>query len=600
MDGHLPVYPSRASRRALRRRATLPDATPGDRSLFRVSPVAIAAVVGLGLAQGACLLAFILLLSHVVELLEPTSVGFAAERQYRDSLMACAVLAALGVALGILRAVEFTVTEKAGYEVVRRLRMEMYAHLQRMLPAHLLHRARGGLLLRLTGDLSMLRMWLSRGQLQGSSAAITLTAGLAGAFVLDRPMACALLAVLGVGAIASLHSGRAMRTATRTMRRRRSLVIGNIAEQINALAVTQVAGRAAGEFARLSRQNDSLNRALGRVAALRGRLRGLATGTSMVATAAVVAVGVVEARGGAVLPTTVLLEVLIARFLTRSVRTLGLMHDYWHRGLVSRQKILDFLASSSRGVEASLLPPLRVRRGEIRFDGVTVPGALQELTAVAGPRTIVAIAGGAGSGASAVLDVVARLVDPTAGTVTVDDQVLSDTDPASVGRVVGMVGPDLPLLRGTVTRNLKYAAREASAQEVQRVAFGLGLPQTLGRLGDSGVGEWLVEGGHNISPADRQLIALGRALMGSPPILLLDRPLEGLDPASRTLARAMLLRHRGTVLWCTDEPDDLAEADLIWVMEHGRLVEVKASSTYRAELWTSRTHQEQRWPAPTT
>jgi ABC-type multidrug transport system fused ATPase/permease subunit len=131
------------------------------------------------------------------------------------------------------------------------------------------------------------------------------------------------------------------------------------------------------------------------------------------------------------------------------------------------------------------------------------------------------------------------------------------------------------------------------------VAFGLGLPEALGRLGDSGVGEWLVEGGHNISPADRQLIALGRALMGSPPILLLDRPLDGLDPASRTLARAMLLRHRGTVLWCTDEPDDLAEADLIWVMERGRLVEVKASSTYRAELWTSRNHQETRWPATT-
>jgi ABC-type multidrug transport system fused ATPase/permease subunit len=599
VDGHLPAHPTRASRRDLRARIAVPDAGPEDRSLFRVSRAAVAAVICLGVAQGACLLAFILLLSHVVEVLEPTGVGFAAERQYRDSLVACAVLAALGVVLGVLRAIEFTVTEKAGYEVVRRLRMEMYAHLQRMLPAHLLHRARGGLLLRLTGDLSMLRMWLSRGQLQGSSAAITLVAGLTGAFLLDWPMACALLAVLCVGATASLHSGRAMRTATRTMRRRRSLVIGNIAEQINALAVTQVAGRAAGEFARLSRQNDSLNRALGRVAALRGRLRGLATGTSMVATAAVVAVGVVEARGGAVLPTTVLLEVLIARFLTRSVRTLGLMHDYWHRGLVSRQKILDFLASSSRSIEDSLLPPLKVRRGEIRFEGVTVPGSLRELTAVAGPRTIVAITGGAGSGASAVLDLVARLVDPTTGTVTVDDQVLADTDPASVGRVVGMVGPDLPLLRGTIARNLRYSARDATPEEVQRVAFGLGLPEALGRLGDSGVREWLVEGGHNISPADRQLIALGRALMGSPPILLLDRPLDGLDPASRTLARAMLLRHRGTVLWCTDEPDDLAEADLIWVMERGRLVEVKASSTYRAELWTSRNHQETRWPATT-
>jgi ATP-binding cassette subfamily B protein len=567
---------------------------------FRVSRVARIIVLALGLGQGACLLAFILLLSRIVEVLEPTGVGFAAERQYRNSLVGCLVLAALGVALGVMRAIEFSVTERAGYEVVRRLRMDMYGHLQRMLPAHLLHRARGGLLLRLTGDLSMLRMWLSRGQLQGSSAAIVLAAGLTGAFVLDPAMACALVGVLCLGAGVSLYSGQTMRSATRTMRRRRSLVIGNISEQINALAVTQVSGRAGGEYARLSRQNDSLNRALVRVARLRGRLRGIATGTSMLASVAVVATGVVEARRGVVLPSTVLLEVLIARFLTRPVRSLGLMHDYWHRGLVSRQKINEFLASSSRVIEAELLVPLKVRRGHILFDDVTVNGALRGFSAEASPGTVVAITGGAGSGATAVLDVVARLVDPDSGSVTIDQQDLVATDPSSIGHAVGMVSPDLPLMRGTVRRNLTYGARAAPAAEVQRVAFGLGLHRALPRIGGSGVAEWLVEGGQNVLFADRQLIALGRALMGNPPILLLDRPFEGLDPASRISARAMVLRHRGTVLWCTDEPDDLAEADLIWVMDQGRCVEVKPSSTYREELWTSRTSQGSRWPATST
>lgn len=570
-----------------------------DDALFTVPRAAIVTVLLLGLAQGTCLLAFILLLSRIVNMLEPTGVGFAAEHQYQQTLVACLVLAGLGAALGVLRAIEFTVTEKAGYEVVRRLRMDMYAHLQRMLPAHLLHRARGGLLLRLTGDLSMLRMWLSRGQLQGSSAAITLAAGLTGAFVLDRTMACALVAVLCLGAAISVSSGRSMRAVTRTMRRRRSLVIGNITEQLNALSVTQVAGRTGGEYARLSRQNDSLNRALGRVAALRGRLRGVATGTGMLATAAVVTTGVVEARRGGVLPSTVLLEVLIARFLTRPVRTLGLMHDYWHRGTVSRQKILDFLASSSRQEQAELHPPLRVRRGQVTFTDVTVQGALTGFSAVAESGTVVAITGGAGSGATAVLDLVARRADPDRGSVTIDEQDLSLTHPGSIGSGVGMVSPDLPLMRGTVTRNLTYAARTASPQEVQRVAFGLGIDQVVSRLGGAGVGEWLVEGGHNMASADRQLIALGRALMGNPPILLLDRPFDGMDPASRVLARAMVLRHRGTVLWCTDEPDDLAEADVIWVLDSGQRIEVKSGSSYREEVWSNGLPQESRWPART-
>ena len=586
---------SRVSRRDRTVVAT-PDPRP-THALLRVPRVAIATVLLLGLGQGACLLAFILLLSHIVTMLEPTGVGFAAERQYQETLVACLILAGLGAALGVLRAVEFTVTEKAGYEVVRRLRMHMYAHLQRMLPAHLLHRARGGLLLRLTGDLSMLRMWLSRGQLQGSSASITLAAGLTGAFIVDRAMACALVAVLSLGAAVSLSGGHSMRSVTRTMRRRRSLVIGNISEQLNALAVTQVAGRTSGEYARLSRQNDSLNRALGRVAALRGRLRGVATGTSLLATVAVVTTGVVEARNGVVLPSTVLLEVFIARFVTRSVRTLGLMHDYWHRGIVSRQKILDFLSSSSREAEAERCPPLRVRRGQITFTDVTVADALHGFSAVAEPRTVVAITGGAGSGATAVLDLVARRVDPDQGTVTIDEQDLTLTQPSSIGRGVGMVSPDLPLMRGTVTRNLTYAARTATPQEVQRVSFGLGIDRVLDRVGGSGVGEWVVEGGQNLASADRQLITLGRALMGNPPILLLDRPFEGLDPASRALARAMVLRHRGTVLWCTDQPDDLAEADAIWVMDRGRCVEVTSGSSYREAASLSGIHQESRWPA---
>jgi ATP-binding cassette subfamily B protein len=466
-----------------------------------------------------------------------------------------------------------------------------------MMPEHLLHRARGGLLLRLTGDLSMVRMWLSRGQLQGASAAIVLAAGLAGAFLLDWVMASALVASLSVGAVLSLANGRAMRSATRTMRRRRSLVIGNIDEQINALAVTQVAGRIAGERARLSRQNDSLNRSLKRVAGLRGRLRGLSTGTSMVATSAVVATGVVRARTGAVLPETVLLEVLVARFLTRPVRTLGLMHDYWHRGLVSRQKILDFLASSGRAEEEEQLPPLRVRRGRVTFEHVSVPGLLDDFSAVAEPGTVVAITGGPGSGGPALLRLLARMLEPEEGRVLVDDQELSQTRPSSIGRHVGMASPDLPLMRGTVSRNLTYGAREARPDEVQRVVLGLGLDRSLGRLGPAGVREWLVEGGQNVTFGDRQLVALGRALMGAPRIVLLDNPLSGMGPQTRLDARAMILRHRGTVLWCTDDPEDLVEADVVWTLSQDKGVEVVSGAEYRKSRWLDRTTEELRWPA---
>lgn len=554
-------------------------------------------VVGLlGLVQGAALAAFVVLTRRVIEALTPTGVGDAAVLAYRGGLRDCAILAAVGVVIGIARTLEFTRAERAGYEVVRRLRMDMYGHLQRMRPEHLRHRARGGLLLRLTGDLSMLRMWLSRGLLEGISAAIVLTVGLGVVFWLDLWMGLAVVCVLALGAAMSLGFGRSMREATRTMRRRRSLLMGNIDEQINTVRVSQVSGRTAGEYARLSRQNDSLTRALCRVAALRGQLRGLAAGASLVSVAAVLAVGVVEVRRGTTTVGAVIACALLARYLARPVRTLGLAHDYWHRGLVSRQKVLDFLVSSSRHPAEDELDPLAVRGGRVEFVDVTVPGALRGFSAVADRGELIAITGPSGSGKSTLLGILARLVEPASGEVVVDGQRLADTAPSSVGSMVGVASPDLPLLRGTLRRNLTYAARRAPAGEVQRVVKSLGLDESLARHGHRGLSDWVTEGGANLTVGDRQLVSVARAMMGTPRILLLDEPMAGLDVRSRSLVREAVLRHRGTVLMVTQDPDALSLADSVWILSPDEPAKILTGEEYREQLWRTRSARNPRWP----
>lgn len=424
----------------------------------------------------------------MLEALIPYDVAAAADLQFHGALRDTGLLLVLAVVLGVTRSLEFAIAEKAGYVVVRRLRMAMYAHLTQMAPAQLRHRARGGLLLRLTGDdLSMLRMWLSRGLLQGSVALIKLAAALGTTIWFDRWIGVALLSVLSLTAALSIAYGKAMRRATRSMRRRRSLVIGNIDEQINSLAVVQTSGRVAGEYARLSRQNDALTRALCEVAELRGRLRGISTFGAHAATAAVLAVGLIEVRRGAATAATVIACALVGRLVGRPVRTLGLANDYWHRGQVSRGKVVDFLNSSSRP-DAPDAPALRVRRGELEFDRVTIPGALQDFTAHAPAGTIVALTGPSGSGKSTVLALASRLVEPHAGAVRIDGQDLRDVTWHSLGRSIGIVSPELPLLRGTVKRNMTYRAGAAAPAEIQRVAYALDLDATLRRHGRAASG----------------------------------------------------------------------------------------------------------------
>lgn len=551
---------------------------------FRLPRLRVALVILLGLGQAGTLIGFVLLVAAVADSVGGDTLGAEADAAWRVTLLQLAVLSGVVLLHGSLRAWEFSVSEKVGYDVVQRLRMQMYAHLQGMTPRQIQGRSRGGLILRFVGDLSMLRTWISRGLLGGAVALVILLPTLAALVVVNYRIGLVLVAILAVGAAVSLTSGRSMRRATRTMRRRRSLLISNLDEQINALPVVQVFGRSGGEYSRLSRQNDSLNRALHRTAELRGRLRGITAVTALLAVVAVLAVGLFEVRRGTASIGLVVAALVMTRLLTTPMRTLGLAHDYWHRSQVSRQKVLDFLASASRDLDPADHEQLRVGRGRIEFCNVTVPGALTDVTLTAEPGQLVAVTGPNGAGKSTLLGLLARMVEPGEGKVLVDGQCLDGTTPRSTFRKIGVVSPDLPLMRGTVRRNLAYSRPDVDSAEISRVVHRSGLDRLFAEL-PNGMTTWVVEGGRNLSVGQRQRIALGRALLGNPPILLLDEPTANLHPAAADDFRQIMTRHRGTVLLATNDPDEMALADQIWVLDAGRVRETLSGEDYRDRIW---------------
>lgn len=565
---------------------------------FRLRRADMAKVVALGLGQAGTLIAFILLLVATADAIGGATLGAAAAAAWRATLVQLGALVLVALLYGGLRAWEFSVSEKIGYAVVARLRMQMYDHLKGMMPRQVQSRSRGGLLLRFIGDLSMLRTWISRGLLGGLVAVIILVTTVTVLVVLNYRIGLALIAVLAVAAAVSLASGGSVRKATRTMRRRRSLLTSTLDEQLNALAVAQVFGRSSGEYCRLERQNDSLNRALFRVAELRGQLRGIASAAALLTVVAVLAVGLVEVRRGTATAGLVVAAIVTSRLLTTPVRTLGLAHDYWHRSQVSRRKVLDFLRSSSRDLDPPDLLRLWVRKGRIEFRDVSVPGALDAVTLTAHAGQLIAVTGPSGAGKSTLIGLLARLVEPTAGEILVDGQNLTGTTPRSTFRQIGMVSPDLPLLRGTVRRNLTYRLRDVHPDELNRVVYATGLHGVLTELPE-GIRTWVVEGGRNLSVGQRQRIALGRALIGNPPILLLDEPTANLDPAAKEDFRRMLVRHQGTVLLVTNDPGELSLADQVWVLERGRVVETLSGEQYRDQTWFASQQdspKEDLWP----
>lgn len=538
--------------------------------LFFLSRAEIAKIVMLGAAQAAILIAWIVAIWKAID------AAAAMGGDVYEVLPWLAALAVIAVANAIVRALEFSICEQIGFSVVRRLRMQIYGHMLGMAPRQIQHRSQGSLLLRLTGDLTMLRTWISRGIGRGSIGLIVTVAGLAAIAWLSPLMAVATALTFLIGAASSLTLGRRLRRFTAAVRRRRSVLTSNVDEQLHTLSVIQLFGRSAGEYTRLSRQNDIMTKALVREAQIRGRMRGVAAGAGWMAVVAAFATGVLALADGYITLGMLVAALAGVRHLGAPVRSVGLAHDYWRRASVSRGKILDFMSSATRPLSHPFHQRLRVRAGRITFDEASVKGALHAVSGSIRGGERVAIVGKSGAGKSTLLGLVARLVEPTSGEVLIDGSSLASSTLESCFRSIGMVSADLPLMRGTVRRNLTYRRPSASLEEIRQVAVLCGLVDWIDGL-PNGLDSWITEGGKNLSAGERQRLGLARAMIGYPRILLLDEPTASLDGADKAVFREVLSRYPGTILLATHDLEEAQCMDTVWHLDDGRLVEVTDS-----------------------
>ena len=534
-----------------------------------------------GLLQATSVVLFVLLVRESIQRLQTPAV------QSGDLIPLIGLLTGVSLLLALSRGAEFTIAEKAGYYTVSRIRVDLHQHLTGMSPRAVQRSSQGALLLRFTGDLSTLRTWLSRGLARGIVASITLAGGVGVLVYFDVLVGVAVVGVLFLGASLSLVAGDRVRRATRAVRWRRSLLASHIAEQIRSLAVVQVFGRTTGERERLSTQNDDLVDALNHMATTRGRLRLVSSFAGSFSVCVVLIVGAYAIPRQQVAVGDIVAALIAARFLSGPIRVLGRVNEYWHAGQVSKRKLNDFFDRPTREANAPGLDVLRPRAGRIELRSVSVTGALDDVTLTVAGGEMLAITGPNGAGKSTLLSLLARFIEPDCGEIVIDDQVLADCTPQSTYRNLGIVSPDLPLMRGTVRRNLSYRYRAANDAELERVVMSCRIDELVDEL-PGGLSAWLTEGGTNISVGQRQRIALGRAILGNPRLLLLDEPTSNLDPATMEIFRRVLARYRGTVLLVTHDPAEAALADHVCVMADGRVQDIMSSEEYRTRARASR------------
>jgi ABC-type multidrug transport system fused ATPase/permease subunit len=476
-------------------------------------------------------------------------------------------LVAAAIVNALLRVMERADAERIGQDYAYEIRMILYERLMSLAPRALQNRSQGGVMLRFVGDLTALRQWVSLGLARLTVALTTTIASLAALSLVSSRLAFTVGLVLAIGALSSIKLGGRMQSVAKEARRRLSNLAANINEKVASIAVVQVFGQSQREKKRIARQSRRLEEAMVDRAMVAGQLRGITEGTAAIASGAALVVGALEVAAGRTTPGVVVAAMTIVGFLVPPLRDLGRVQEYWHNSRVALQKVEQFLKTPSLVTEQRNAPELQLGAGRLEFDSVSLKGSLHEVSAIAEPGKIVALVG-----KSTLLSLAARLIDPDKGKILLDGQDLAKYSLESVRRAIGMAGPDLPLLRGTVDKNLRYRWRDAPVEEITRVRQICGIDAVLAELAE-GENTKVAEGGKGLSAGQRQRIGLARAILGNPPVLLLDEVDANLDAQATAVVDRVLAEHKGTVLIITHRKERLAAADVIWYLENGRLVE---------------------------
>ncbi len=189
------------------------------------------------------------------------------------------------------------------------------------------------------------------------------------------------------------------------------------------------------------------------------------------------------------------------------------------------------------------------------------------------------------------LALIERFYTPECGAVVIDEVDAAYTDLRSYRRRIAFVEQDAPIMHGTVRENLAYAHPNATEQQLVRAVELAGLAEVVDRF-EGGLEAAVGEHGRSLSGGERQRLAIARALLSEPHLLLLDEPTSNLDPLSEAAISQTLRQLRGhcTVIVATHRYSTIRDSDSVIVLDGGRIAaagshdELSATSPYYREL----------------
>jgi ABC-type multidrug transport system fused ATPase/permease subunit len=512
------------------------------------------------------------------------------QRAIVDEIIGLRDLARLGVMVSalvgvyalqqLINAGDMYIRHALGERFILDLRVGLYAYLQRLSLSFFERTSTGELMSRVTNDVNALEHFVTHGSALTAVDLLRLAGGAVVLFLLDARLALLVLLPVPVLAVSLRYFNTRIRPVYRRVRARLGDINAQLQDSLSGIQVIQAFAQEDRALERFATDSENYYRA--RVQGLRYWATFFPAMRFVASLGMVIVLGVgatMVVHGELSLGTLIAFLSYITSFY-QPINRLTEIDRIFQEAIAAGERIFELLDETSDiedAPDAVELPPIR---GEVGFQDVhfrygTGDKVLRHVTFHMSPGEVVALVGHSGAGKTSIANLLCRFYDPIQGRITVDGYDLRKAKLASLRSQVAVVLQDTFLFNTTVRENLLYGKSDASAEELVAAARSAYAHDFIMALPD-GYDTEIGERGVRLSGGQKQRLALARAILADPHILILDEATSSVDAEAEYLIQQALesVLDGRTALVIAHRLSTIRNADKIIALEKGRIIEV--------------------------
>ncbi|MFT7394705.1 MAG: ATP-binding cassette subfamily B protein [Candidatus Azotimanducaceae bacterium] len=473
---------------------------------------------------------------------------------------------------------QYIFINRAGEGFLRLLRIRVFGHIQKQSLAFFDRNKSGVLVARMTADIESMAELVQWGLLQFVSAALLLTFSFILLLVLSWQLTIVALLVMPVIVIASRKFQRDSNAAYLDVRDNVGSNLSTLQEGITGVRVIQAYAREPEQTRRFEESNRGLFRSHLHSLRVSTWFFGLVEASGVIASALAIGIGGWLVNRGDVTVGTAIAVLLLLAQLFEPVQQLSQLYNTVQSSTAALDKLFGILDTTPDVLDGELALPAS---GAVAVSAVgfrypeTESLVLDDVSITVANGERLAVVGATGSGKSTLAKLMARLYDPTAGTITFGGVDLRDATIESLRQRVVVVPQEGFLFGGTIADNVRVARADASDDDVRAALDAIGALDRFEQF-EEGIHTEVRERGSRLSAGERQLVSLARAALVDPAVLVLDEATSNLDPGTEVIVEHALESLMGsrTTIVVAHRLSTIRRADRIAVIDAGKLAEL--------------------------